>query len=216
MRTKTIVIFVVIIIIGAGIAAWLILKRGDSGTLKTPDNVPLDSIATTGDKNTSPVADQPSSENVVANDNFSFQYPAGWRSVPPPQGSSAMVVAQDEKITDSQALKMNFKSYIAVSYDTSRDGLDQYADTVKTQLRTTFSDATFLNEKTILINGRDAHAMEAFLNKSGVDFRVLMVMVRGEEDDVWILSFNTLKSLWDAYAGIFGDTANEFVVKKPL
>ncbi|MBI4837225.1 MAG: hypothetical protein HY813_02380 [Candidatus Portnoybacteria bacterium] len=211
MRNKNIIILVIIVILGVGIAAGLILilKRGDSGAVNTSGGVSPGSTATS-------VMDQPESNNVVANDNFSFRYPTGWRSVPPPQGVSAMVVAQDEKITDPQALKMNFKSYIAVTYDTSNEDLNQYADTVKAQLRTTFPEASFLNEKAILINGRDAYAMEALLNKSGADFQVLMVMVRGEGDDVWILSFNTLKSLWGAYAGVFGDAANAFVVKKPL
>lgn len=216
MQTKTIIILVIIIVAGVGIAAGLILKKGDSGVVEMPENVSPGSTAPTGDKNTSPVTDQPNSENVVANDNFSFQYPTGWRSVPPPQGASAMVVAQSEAISDPQALKMNFKSYIAVSYDTSKNDLIQYADTVKTQLRTAFSEASFLNEKATSINGRDAYAMEAFLNKSGVNFHVLMVMVRGEGDDVWVLSFNTIESLWNSYAVAFGDTANAFVVKKPL
>jgi len=65
-----------------------------------------------------------------------------------------------------------------------------------------------------VINSRTARAIEADLTQQGVNFKILIVAVKGEGDDVWVISFNTLQSSWMAYQETFSDIANSFKLKK--
>src|SRR3989344_3433434 len=47
-----------------------------------------------------------------------------------------------------------------------------------------------------------------------INFKILMVIVKGQGDDVWVMSFNTTKSSWEGYKKTFYDIANSFSLKK--
>ncbi|MBI5071991.1 hypothetical protein HZB93_03845 [Candidatus Falkowbacteria bacterium] len=156
----------------------------------------------------------PSGGNVFANDNFSLTYPVGWRSVPAMTGVSAMIVKGNENITDPEAKKMNFQSYLAVSYDSSEGKTkDEVVEYLKTELRSAIPEAVFSQEKFLTINQRDAYAMEMTFRQSGIDFHVLMIAVWGKGNDLWILSYNTLDSLWQGYTSDFEKMTQSFIVK---
>ncbi len=157
---------------------------------------------------------EPSGENVFATDDFSLTYPVGWRSVPAMTGVSAMIVKGNENITDPEAKKMNFQSYLAVSYDSAEGKTkDEVVEYLKNELRSAVPDAVFSRENFLTINGREAYATEVTFRKSGVDFHVLMIAIWGKGNDLWILSYNTLDSLWQGYTSDFEKMTQSFIIK---
>lgn len=154
-------------------------------------------------------------QNKLVTDDFEMNIPSGWIQAQPMAGTSAIVVNTKESLNDPAVKKINFKSYFAVSYDVFQGkSLDEYSETIKNGLRQTVQGVVFANEHDIVVNGRPARAFEAEMSQQGVNFRVLMVLVKGEGDDAWVLSFDTTKSAWDGYAQTFSDIVNSFKLKK--
>jgi hypothetical protein len=208
---KFFLIFIIIIVVLAiaGAAYWYFgMQSNVSKESNQITNNPAPSAATSG------MGAATFEPKVFATDDFSLTYPAGWRSVPAMTGVSAMIVKDNENITDPEAKKMNFQSYLAVSYDSSEGKTkEQIIDYVKKEITSALPDAVFSNEKNLTVNSRDAYATEATFTKSGVNFHVLMVVVWGNGSDLWILSFNTLEELWQNYISDFEEMTQSFVVK---
>lgn len=154
-------------------------------------------------------------QNKLVTNDFEITLPAGWRKTEPIMGASAMAVNANEQLSDPAAQKINFKSYVAVSYDTLQGkNLSGYLQTVKNQLSQTISNVIFTNEQDTMINGISARAIEAELTQQGVNYKILMIVVSGKGNDVWIMSFNTTKSSWDGYKENFSNIAKSFSLKK--
>jgi hypothetical protein len=157
--------------------------------------------------------EQPQSKLVT--DDFDVNLPAGWRQTAPAIGASAMAVNVNESINDPAAQKINFKSYFAVSYDVLQGkSMNEYVQIVKSGLQQSIANVVFTKEQNMTINDKSAHAIEAELTQQGVNFKILMVVVKGQGDDVWVMSFNTTKSSWDGYKETFYGVANSFNLKK--
>lgn len=153
-------------------------------------------------------------QNKLVTDDFEITLPVGWQKTTPAIGSSAMAVKNNEQLNDPAAQKINFRSYFAVSYDTTQgNSLDEYTQTVKSQLQQAISGIIFAQERDMTINGKVARAFEADFNQQGVNFKVLIIIIEGMNDDVWVISFNTLQSTWAEYRDTFSDIANSFSLK---
>ena len=153
-------------------------------------------------------------QNKLVTDDFEINLPAGWQKTTPPIGTSAMAVKANEQLNDPVAQKINFRSYFAVSYDTTQGkSLSEYMQTVKNQLQQTIPGVVFTQEHDTTINGKAARAFEADLNQQGVNFKILMVAIKGSGNDVWVISFNTLQSIWAEYQETFSNIANSFKLK---
>ena len=194
-KSFVIVIGVVLIISIGGAAWWYINTHGNTA------------------KESSEEAKQP--QNKIITDDFSINLPTGWKQTTAAMGASAMAVNANEDINDPTAQKINFKSYLAVSYDIFQGkNMNDYLQTVKNGLSQTISNVIFIKEQDMTINGRPAHAIEMELIQQGVNFKILMVVVKGQGDDAWVISFNTIKSGWDGYKETFYNVANSFSLKK--
>lgn len=154
--------------------------------------------------------------NQLVTDDFSMDLPAGWsKTIDTVEGVSAMAANPDEIINDPAAQKINFKSYLAVSFDTMMgQTMEEYMQSVKDELQKSVPGVIFANESNVTINGRPARAIEAEMTQQGTNFKVLIVAVQGNGDDVWVLSYNTVKSSWDGYTEAFAASAKSFVLKK--
>ncbi len=153
-------------------------------------------------------------EKKLITDNFSIDIPEGWRTMTAPMGVSGMVVDANKITTDPAAQKVNFQSYFSVVYDSLQGKNHQeYIDYVKSALSVSFSGVVFFEEKQIIINGRESYALEFEITQQGVDFKVLMVLVMGEGEDVWAISFNTTQKDWNDYKDIFSEIVNSFQIK---
>ncbi|MDD4990068.1 MAG: hypothetical protein PHW31_02045 [Candidatus Pacebacteria bacterium] len=206
MKNKIIIIILIVLVIAlAGAVGVYFFKKTPAGNQKETEN----GVRTGNQVNTG----QP--QNKIITDDFSIDLPSGWKQTAPAIGASAMAVNASENIDDPAIQKINFKSYFAVSYDTlQRKSMNDYLQTVKSGLSQAISNVVFTKEQDLTINGRIAHAIEAELAQQGVNFKILMVVVAGQGEDVWVISFNTAKSSWDGYKEMLYDTANSFILKK--
>lgn len=160
--------------------------------------------------------EQQNQNNAIATEDFSINLPAGWsKTINTVTGVTAMAANPNEKINDSAAQKINFKSYLAISFGILEGKtMSEYMQSVKSELQTAVPSVVFTNEKEVTINGRSARAVEVEITQQGIDFKVLIVVVKGNNDDVWLLSYNTTKSAWDEYKEAFSNSVNSFIIKK--
>jgi len=165
---------------------------------------------------------QQNQENISQNrgkmvtDDFEIDVPEGWNKVPEPSmGVSAMAVNSSEETNDPAIELINFKSYVAVSYDTlNGKNLAGYMQDVKNGLTQLVSEeVSFGEEKDTIVNGMNARKLELEMTQQGADFKVLIVAVEGNNGDVWTISFNTAKSKWDSYKEEFLSVVDSFTLK---
>jgi len=153
-------------------------------------------------------------DNVVIKDDFSVKLPDGWEEVSAPTGAMLTAIDSNEKIIDVNAQKINFRSYLAVILDKLGDKTkDGYYQALKDTLNQSFTGISFAKEEKGIIDGKDTYFLEAEFAQQEVNFKILLSVNVGDQD-VWIMSFNTIKGSWDNYQDIFYQTARSFAVKK--
>jgi len=147
-------------------------------------------------------------------DDFSIYVPKGWTEVKTLPGISLMAVNNKEESADPAAKKINFRTYLAVSYDTLNNRtLSEYIQYIKNSLEQTAPDAVYSNERSGKINDKDAYFIEADVYQQGVNVKALLVFILGKDKDIWTISLNTTKLEWDTYSDLFSQIANSFEVK---
>ncbi len=211
MKNKIIICVSIIAIAVVAVLAGLYFIKQNKVLTNSPENIGQQ--ASTGNQNNE--AGNQQSQNKLVTDDFDIVLPVGWKKTEPAIGTSAMAINVNEQLNDPAAQKINFRSYFAVSYDTLQGkSMAEYMQTTKYALSQTVSSAVFANEQDVNINGRAVRAVEVELTQQGVNFKILIVAIRGEGDDVWIISFNTIKSSWDGYREIFSNIVRSFNLKK--
>jgi hypothetical protein len=152
---------------------------------------------------------------VVIKDAFSLEAPANWLEGASIPGVSLMMVNNSEEISDPAAKKINFRSYFSVSYDQLKEKtLTEYVRWLKEEdLTKLISGINFRDDETITINGRTAAVFKADFRQQGVDFTLLMFVIASGEQDVWLVSFNTLADRSAEYESLFYEIAGSFRVK---
>jgi hypothetical protein len=154
-------------------------------------------------------------ENKLVTDDFEINLPQGWIKTEPTMGASAMAVKENEEFDNPAVNDINFKSYLAVSHEVvPGKSLADYMTAVKNGLAQLVPEVSFGEEKDVTINGREARAMELEMAQQGVKFKVLIVAIKGDNDDVWTISFNTTEDSWDKYKETFSNVSNSFNLKK--
>jgi len=149
-------------------------------------------------------------ENILKKNNFSINLPEGWVEVAALMGASATAVDSNEKIDDVKAQRINFRSYFSIVYDNlGQRTKEQYYQEIKDSLKNAFSGIVFPQEEKGLVDNKDVYFLEAEFSQQEVDFYVMLAINIGEKD-VWIVSFNTLKTSWNNYKDIFYQTARSF------
>jgi hypothetical protein len=223
-KNKIVLISVILIIILAILAGVYMFNQNKSSVPPAENNKELQNGEFTGISDQNKILEENqigenstiTSGNQLVTDDFSIELPVGWEKVVNTvAGVSAMAANPDEIISDVAAQEINFKSYLAVSPDTiAGQTMEEYMQSIKTELQKSTSGAVFTNENDLTINEQSARAVEVNMTQQGIDFKVLIVAVRGNGDDVWVLSYNTVKSSWDRYVEDFAASARSFVLKK--
>ncbi|MFH1608454.1 MAG: hypothetical protein ABH951_00340 [Patescibacteria group bacterium] len=153
-------------------------------------------------------------EKKIVTDDFEIVLPAGWEKTTPAMGTSAMAVKINEDLNDPTAQKINFRSYFAVSYDTLQDKtMPEYLEILKNGVKQTASGVVLTKDEDLTINNKLAHVIEAKIAQQGADFKVLLIIITGQEKDVWVMSFNTTQGKWEEYKDVFYGIANSFKLK---
>lgn len=217
MQKNKIILFSIILIIVLAILAGVYIFNKNKSFVAVENNEELQNDQNeTLSENQAETNNNIAGNNQLVTDDFSMELPVGWsKIVNAAEGVSAMAANLDEIINDPAAKEINFKSYLAVSLDTiPGKTVEEYMQLIKDELQNAVSGAVFSNENNITINGRSARAVEIEMSQEGINFKVLIVAIKGNGDDVWVISYNTIKSNWDNYKEEFSDSVKSFVLKK--
>jgi len=198
MKNKILIIVVILLVLAIGIGIGIYFFQDDqgkgSGSVYGPE-------ATEGGAR-------------LEKEAFSVNMPEGWSEMGAPTGISAMAVNTSEEITDPAAKKINFRTYFSVVYDTLNGRTNEdYVQFLKDSLDQTIPGVVITKEGQGEIDNQGAHFIEMEFNQREIDFKVLLVAVYGEGNDVWIVSFNTPKTSWDKYRDLFYQTVDSFSMK---
>ena len=191
MQNKNIIIAVVIILILAGIGLAFYFFQ-DKGT------------------------DEPAGEiekNILTKEYFSIEIPEGWQETRGTSGISAMIANLDEKNTDPVVADMDFKSYFAVAYESALDrNMEEFIQYTKDQLIEGGVGIEIILEENITIDSREAYLMKGELEQQGADFKASIVIIKGDGDNMWFITFNTALNNWEKYRDLFNETIYSFKI----
>lgn len=196
MKNKILIAIIIILVLAIGIGIGIYFSRGD----KAPKSI------------YGPEAKEGGAR--LEKEDFSISMPEGWAEMGAPTGISAMVVYSSEKIIDPAAQKINFRTYFSVVYDMlAGKTLEEYIQSVKDILPQSIPGIVMTHEESSSIDNREAYFIEAEFTQKNIDFKILLTLTKGKEQDIWIISFNTAASNWDIYKDLFYQIAKSFKVK---
>lgn len=156
-------------------------------------------------------------ENRYEGEDFSIVIPEGWdKSQQPLPGTLLALYKNKEDHTDDpNAQKINFKSYMAISFDrTQGKTKSQILDMIKQSLLQLSPSAkiTALPEETF--NNQTADLIEINLSQQDINFKVLVaVIIKG--DKYFTMSANTTAKKWASYKEDFYKALKSMVLKEP-
>jgi len=201
MKRPLIIIIVAIVIIGAGVAVYFATQSKDTNT-----NAPTNSASQTNNS-------AATSADRYIGDDFTILKPANWTQSQM-QGTLVSFHNIDEVYAEgSAARKINFKSYMAVSFDMANERslteindvtIDQIKASVPSVEVTAFSDET--------VDGQPAKFNVFTMNQQEVDYTVFLAVIQ-KDDKYYAISGNTTTDRWSEYGDLFYQTARSFVFK---
>jgi len=120
MKNKVTIIALIILGIALVVLVGFYFVKQNKSLINLPQNAMQSNQASTGnqEKANDGIGVNNQIQNKLVTDDFEVTLPAGWEKTAPAIGASAMAVNRNEKLDDPAAQKINFKSYLAVSYDT--------------------------------------------------------------------------------------------------
>lgn len=155
-----------------------------------------------------------SKKNLLEKDDFSVVLPNGWKEISAPTGVSALVINDQEEMTDPAVKRINFKSYFAIKYDVLGERTkEDYINAIKETVQIVATGIKFIQETSAKVNGQEAYLIEGEVSQQGVDFKVLLVIIEGKDKGMWVISLNATKSNWDNYKNLFNQIINSFKLK---
>lgn len=151
----------------------------------------------------------PSSAKLVENryegEDFSVAIPEGWAKSQQPLSGTLLTLYKigESHADDPNAQKINFKSYIAISFDrTQGETQSQIFDMTKKILLQTLPNAKIGALSPETIDNQKADLIEIRLTQMDVQFKVLVaVVIKG--DTYFTVSANTTEKKWDSYKADF-------------
>ncbi|MDD5098144.1 MAG: hypothetical protein PHD31_00235 [Candidatus Pacebacteria bacterium] len=150
----------------------------------------------------------------IDNAAFSINIPDGWMEQPSISGVSATIVKDIEDHEEVELKNINFKSYFMITYDEMKSRImPDYVGYIKEQVIKSIPDFVVDKEEPLQVNGNEGYSIEGHERQQGADFKSLLVLVRGKDDGIWLISFNTAQKDWEKYLETAKETVNSFVVK---
>jgi len=153
--------------------------------------------------------------NKFVNDDFEIIVPDKWvKSESQIPGVTLMVVNVGENNNDENIKKINFKSYYAITYTTTEKSLNDYLPEYESEIKSAVSNVIIGNISDGSVNNYPAKFLELNINQQNIDFKTFVALIKGEGNDVWILSFNTTTKQWSNYETLIPEILNSFKIKK--
>ncbi len=229
MKNKLLVVIAALVLVGAGIAVYFVMNankpnntlESTAGLESNPGGVETstqpEETASTSEATGTPAQTTEQNNNfgrLITKDKFSLRAPEAWIEAQAPTGVLLMLANSSEKITNQAANKIAFKSYVAIiNENLGSNTIENYLSLSKNALKQAVPGITFTKEDLTSIGGRQAKVLEADLSQQGINFKVLMFVISGENKDVWVISFNTLSESWNANKSLFYQIAGSFKLK---
>ncbi|MFH0828833.1 MAG: hypothetical protein V1907_01490 [Candidatus Kerfeldbacteria bacterium] len=209
-KSNTVILIVIItisvMIIGFGIY-WFTRNSIDT---KTVDATNTTNATTNANVNTNTVT----ADGLYVGDDFTIIQPAGWVQGQIPGTLASFQNIKESHATDSAAAKINFKSYIAVSFDnTNGKTLDQVYQTTVDGITSSIPSVKTIAASNEIVNGLQAKFVVMELNQQDVAYTVLAAVYFGD-GKYYVVSFNTTTEKWIGYKDKFYEVARSFKLKK--
>jgi len=151
-------------------------------------------------------------DGKIVTDNFEITLPYGWYKLDNPMpGVTLMVVNGGEQPQEEATKKINFRSYFAITYASSDQTLDKFFP--EYEVKSIIKDAVIENIQDTVINGYPVKAFEIRTNQQGVNMRVFVALVKGNDNDIWTVTLNTTEQLWPTYQTFIPELLNTFKIK---
>lgn len=153
------------------------------------------------------------SNNAYIGDDFTIISPTGWIQTHLPSTLVSFQNPKEIQPKGSAAEKINFKTYIAVSFDNAQGKtLNQVTELVRQQVVAVVPSISFAPETIGTIDSQPAKFMEAGLTQQNVEFKVMVAVVL-KGDTYFTISNNTTAEKWPEYRDLFYNTADSFKFK---
>jgi len=163
------------------------------------------------------VVDETNQKNILTKDYFSIQIPDGWQETRGRPGISAMISNLDEENKDQAVRDMDFKSYFAVAYENAMDKtMEEFVEYTKNEIFQSGTEIKIISEENIIINSREAYLIESELRQQDADFKAFIVIVKGDGNDMWFITFNTALNDWRRYESLFDEVIQGFTILKQM
>ncbi|GEM_PF-1441221 len=154
-------------------------------------------------------------ENRYEGEDFSVVIPEGWTKSQQSLPGTLLTLYKigESHADDPNAQKINFKSYIAISFDrTQGKTLSQILDMTKQILLQTLPSAKINVLPQEIIDSQKADLIEIRLTQMDVQFKVLVaVVVKG--DTYFTVSANTTEKKWTSYKADFYKALKSMTLK---
>jgi len=153
--------------------------------------------------------------NIYQADDFSIVIPERWQKSSQPLPGSLLTIYKinEDHLNDLNAQKINFKSYLAVSFD-NRDGRTkpQLLDLVRQSLTQISPNAKFSGFTESTINDQPADFGELDITQQNVNYKVLIALII-KGDKFFTISANTTTLKWPGYKDLLYQTAKSIKLK---
>ncbi len=107
--------------------------------------------------------------------------------------------------SDGKPIKIN----INVGSESTKLGLDEYAEANKSILSEAFSDYKLVEDRKITVRGREAYIVGGTFSAQGVNIRNRQMMII-ENGKAFIVTATNLESAWDQYDDLIDASLNTF------
>lgn len=145
---------------------------------------------------------------------FKLVLPSGWETQEPAPENFVLTAYRKETSKDPLARKINYKTslYIAREELNGKTIVD-YVALLKAGVQQKKENVIFRSENETSFNNHKAYFLDVELKENNIEFKSIFGVIQGENDEVWIMSFNTPKLDWDITAPQFYSILNSFEIK---
>lgn len=203
---KTLLVISIVVIVSAVAGLYFFTQKTSTDTNITQDNALANNSLATNAKSAS-------AEQRYQGDGFSLLRPQGWIEGQIPSTLVSFHNNSETHPDGSAAAKINFKSYIAVSFDNLQGKtLEDIHTLTVNNITAAIPSAKVFATSDETVGGQPAKFSAMELNQQDVDYTVLLVLIGGG-DKYYSLSFNTTTEKWIASKDEFYRIARSFSIK---
>lgn len=203
-----IVPIVAVVVIGAGVGVYMATRQTNRNDKSNVGNTAAVNRNVNVAANTNTVVD-----SMYVGDDFTVIQPVGWVQGQIPGTLVSFQNINESHAVGSAAAKINFKSYIAVSFDnTNGKTLDQVYQTTIDGITASIPATNVFITSNETVNGRSAKFAAIEMSRQDVAYTVLLA-VYFADGKYYVMSFNTTTEKWIGHKDTFYEVARSFTLK---